>query len=751
LREHTEVFEAIAAVSPGRAPLLEPGAEPQQIRVMGVTPNLFSVLGARVAMGRDFMESDGTPQPPPPQGAVGPGAAAQAGAAPQSPPLPTYAILSHAFWQSRFGGDRNVLGRSLQVGGGSVEVVGVLEPGVDLLFPPSASVDREPDLWTAMRVNYEAGSRINVFLRVIAKLKPGVPVERAQAQLDALSAELRNQFPIKQTAGVYLRAEPMHKDLVADVQPAILALMGAVLFVLLIACMNVANLLLVRASSRERELAVRAALGGSRWRLVRQMLFESLLLAAAGGAAGVLLAQFGIDLLTLIRPANLPRLEAVTLSPLVLVFAALAALVSAAAFGVLPALRASRPDVAAILRESGRTPGLRAGRALRNAVVIAEVALSFVLLIGSGLMVRSFIELQRTEPGYDANGLLTLNLTTPPGPPELRAAFKNQLGEALAALPGVSAVTASSAIPLDGSNPLVRWGAESALADPNQFQQGTLYVVLPGYFSTLRTRLLAGRDFTEVDNRPDATVAIIDERLAARAFPNEPAVGRRILVRFRSDEPEWLEVIGVVEHQRHTSLAADGRETLYVVDGMTNYFGASRWIVRTEGDAARLAQPVKAEILRLEPRAVIAEMQPLSTLVEQARTPTRFALVLIGVFAAIAVLLAAVGLYGVLSTVVRQRTSEIGVRMAFGAPRESIFRLVVGHGLRLSLSGIGIGLVAAMALTRVMTSMLIGIEPTDPATFASIGVLFFAIAAFACWLPARRAAALNPTAALREE
>jgi putative ABC transport system permease protein len=526
--------------------------------------------------------------------------------------------------------------------------------------------------------------------------------------------------------------------------------MGAVLFVLLIACMNVANLLLVRASSKERELAVRAALGGHRWRLIRQMLLESVLLAGIGGAVGVLLAQFGIDLLVLLRPANLPRMDAVSIDPVVLLFAGTAALASAAIFGVMPAVRASRPDVAEVLREGGRTPGLRAGRLLRNAVVIAEVALSFVLLIGSGLMVRSFIALQRTEPGYDPNGLLTL-VVNASGPPERQAAFKRQVGEALRALPGVTSVGTSSALPLDGLSALVRWGTEAAAADPNQFEQGTLYSVLPGYFSTMRTQLQAGRDFTEADNRPEATVAIIDELLAARAFPGQQAVGKRVLVRFRSEEPEWLEVVGVVEHQRHVTLSADGQEMIFVTDGMRQHFSATRWIVRTDGDPLRLAQPVKSGIQRLDPRAVISEIQPMMTLVDRARTPTRFALVLIAVFAGIAVLLATVGLYGVLSTVVRQRTSEIGVRMAFGAPRESIFRLVVGHGLRLSVGGIVIGTLAAFALTRAMTSMLVGVQPTDPATFASIGILFFLIAAVACWLPARRAAGLDPTAALREE
>jgi putative ABC transport system permease protein len=602
----------------------------------------------------------------------------------------------------------------------------------------------------AMRIDYETASRNDVFLRVVGRLKPGASLARAQEDVERVAADIRQRFPIKQTADLHFRAVPMHEDLVADVRPAIVALLGAVTFVLLISCANVANLLLVRAAARERELAVLAALGGSPWRLVRQLLAESLVLAAGGVVAGVALAHAGIVVLKALAPENLPRLDAVRIDAVVLGFAALAALLAAAVFGIVPALRASRPDLANALR-SGRAPGMGGGKLLRHGVVMTEVALSFVLLVGCGLMVRSFVALQGTDPGYDPNGLLTFSVPAQAPTPEERAAFARTLRERLLALPGVQSVTAAAPLPLDGGIGNARWGTEEAVADPGQFRQANRHVVLPGYFATLRTQLRAGRVFDEQDNREDATGIVIDELLAAKAFGARPAVGQRLFVRVRSQEPEWLQVIGVVAHQRHETLAADGREALFVTDGFMGSGLAARWAVRTAGPPARLVAPVRRVVAELDPRLPVAELQPMQAFVDRAMAPTRFALVLIGVFATIAALLASVGLYGVLATGVRQRTAEIGVRMALGAPRANIFRLVLGEGLRLSAVGVVVGVAAAVLLTRAMRSMLVGVGATDPATFAAIAVLFFGITAAACWLPARRAAGLDPKVAFREE
>jgi len=382
-----------------------------------------------------------------------------------------------------------------------------------------------------------------------------------------------------------------------------------------------------------------------------------------------------------------------------------------------------------------------------------EVALSFVLLIGSGLMFRSFQELQRIDPGYDPHGILTFQLLGGRGgnqPPQ-RAAFMRQVSERLEALPGVRSVTASFPFPLAGGFSPIRWGLADALSDSTRFLAADFQIVLPGYFKTLGTRLIAGRTFTEEDNAPDRARVVIDQFLAAKAFPRESAVGKRILIRIRTPEAEWVEVIGVVAHQRDSSLAEEGREEVYFPDGFLGHGAANWWAIRTAGAPAKLGGAVRAEIARLDPTQLVTDLQPMDALVEKAQAGTRFSLLLIGAFAAVAALLAGVGLYGVLSTVVRQRTAEIGVRMALGAAPVSIFGLVVGHGLRLSAAGIVLGLAAAFGLTRVMTSMLVGVKATDPATFGAVAVLFFLIAAMACWLPARRAAGLDPTAALREE
>ena len=414
--------------------------------------------------------------------------------------------------------------------------------------------------------------------------------------MDLVSADLRQRFAVKKTANVAFRLEPMAGNLVADVKPALLALMGAVIFVLLIACANVANLLLVRASWRERELALRAALGGSWWRLVRQMLAESMVLAVAGAVLGTALAQLGITLLVGLQPPNLPRLDTVGIDPMVLGFTAVATVIAALLFGLVPALRASRPDAMDVLRAGSRSLARASGRTLRNGVVMTEVALSFILLVGSGLMLRSFLALERTDPGYDPNGLLTFLVNPRVRGDTARAAFMQVMKERLGAIPGVQAVTAASPLPLDGTFGTARWGTEAAAADPSLFQQANIHVVLPGYFEVMRARLIAGRTFTEADNNPDAKVLIIDQRLAAKAFPNQPAqavIGKHLLFRPRTPEPELFEVIGVVANERHVSLTADGPEAGFFTDGYMRYGNANRWVLRTAGDPASLAPAMR--------------------------------------------------------------------------------------------------------------------------------------------------------------
>jgi predicted permease len=667
-------------------------------------------------------------------------------------------ILTYTFWQRKFGGDAGIVGRTIDFGNGKAEIVGVLAPGFELLFPPRTGIDPKVDMWTAARLDFEAAARNTGALRVVARLRQGVSLEEARAEAEAIATTMRERYPVKKTADVHFRVMPMQEDLVSDVRTSILALFGAVTFVLLIACANVANLLVVRASARQRELVIRAAIGGSRWRLIRQMLTESLVLAMLGGGLGLALAQSGIDLLIAMGPAKLPRISSIELDPTVLAFTATATLVTALVCGLVPALRASRPNLMDVLRLSSASTGLRAGRVLRNGVVVLEVALSFVLLVGSGLMVRSFIALQHVDAGFDAANVLTFVLQAPQREDPERAAFVRQVTDRLRAIPGVVNVSAAAPLPLDGGTANIPWATEEAGAsDPSAFRQANFFNVRPGFFETLKTRVLAGRTFTEADNVATTRAVVVDEMLAARAFPSGSAVGHTLLVRnLRGRGPnapqnEKVDVIGVVAHQRHESLVEPGREGIYFVEGFFGPGAANRWAIRTSGPPESIAQAVRAAVAEIDPKIPLGETQPMTAFVDKSVAPTRFAVVLIGIFAVVAGILAAIGLYGVLATVVRQRTAEIGLRIVLGAQRQSILGLIIGEGLRLSLAGVILGLVAAVAVTRLLRSLLVSVTPTDPLTFGAITTLFFAIAAAACWLPARRAAGLEPTAALRAE
>jgi predicted permease len=747
LRDATkDSFQDLGGVFTFRNIFAREDGTPERVRTAVITTNFFRLVGAKIVLGRDFIDADGLPQPPaPPPGA-------QPGTAP--PALPIMAILSYEYFQRRYGSNPAAIGQVMNSNGPfRPQIVGVLARGFQLYFPSSANVEPVPEVWLANRLGYDNANRNGVSLSVVGRLRDGVSLERAQAAADNSAAETRKNFLIERTAGYAIRVEPMRQHLVSEVRPAILALMGAVIFLLLIACANVANLLLVRASLRQRELAVRAAIGASWWHLARQTLAEAFLLSAIGSIGGLALAWLGVHELLVIAPANLPRLDTVRIDSVVLAFTALAGIVAAVIFGLASAWRASRPNVMDVLRGTSRNEGLASGGPLRKLVVVAEVALSFVLLIGSGLMFRSFLELQRIDPGFDPRGLLTFQVLGNRGgkTPEERAAFMHQIQDRLRGINGVKSVTASIPFPLAGDFSPIRWGTEEALSDPGKFQATDFQIVLPGYFEAMRTPLIAGRTFTDSDNVPGRNLVVIDQQLADKAFPRQSAVGKRILIRIKTPEAEWVEVIGVVAHQREESLADRGREQVYFVDGFLGSGTVRQWAIRTDSDPAKYGPDIREAIKAVDPHLLVADMQTMDVLLERAQAGTRFSLLLIGVFAVIAALLAGVGLYGVLATVVRQRTAEIGVRMTLGAGPGQIFNLIVGQGLRLTAIGIVAGAIAAFALTRAMTTMLVGVKPSDPATFATIAVLFFVIAASASWLPAWRAASLDPTVALREE
>ncbi|HSB29073.1 MAG TPA: ABC transporter permease, partial [Pyrinomonadaceae bacterium] len=623
-------FEDFAAVSTGRLTLPGLNGTPERVRIAGVSTNFFRMMGASIIAGRDFQDSDGTPQAPPPATPAGP-TPAPAPTAGRSPspapaatpaPLPTMAILSNEYFQQRFGGDTSMIGKPLPVSttfGPAPVIVGVLAPGFELLFPPQANMEQFPSVWLAARIPYDVANRNNVQWRAIGRLRPGVTIRQAQAEAESVAQKIRDENTIAKTAGQYFRLVPMKQHLVDEVRPTILALLGAVIFLLLIASANVANLMLVRASSRERELSVRAALGASWWKLVRQTLAEAIVIGALGTLIGVGLAYLGIRQLLVIAPANLPRLNAIEIDLKVLTFSILAGLLSAVLFGVIPALRTAKPNLMDTLRSAGRTGALGAV-GLRNAVVVGEVALAFVLLIGSGLMFRTFLNLQRVNLGFDPRGLLTFQLLGNIGnSPQEAANFKRQLREQLAAVPGVRSVTASFPMPLAGGFSPVRWGGAEALEDPSKFQAADLQIVIPGYFEAMGTRLLAGRTFTQDDSTPERNLLVVDQALAAKAFPNESAVGKRILFRVRTPEAQWGEIIGVVAHQRNTSLIDPGREQLYVTDGYMNNRAANWWALRTDGDPTSLATSVREVISRQGKETFINQLQPMDSLVTQAQ------------------------------------------------------------------------------------------------------------------------------------
>lgn len=737
LREGAEALDDLAGVFTFSTSLTGDG-DPVQVNAASSTTNFFDVLGIEPVIGRGFIEEDGVPQP---QGA-NPG---QAGA------LPGIVVLSHSLWQQRYAGDPGVIGRTIEIGGGPSEIVGVMPPGFELLMPPTAQLQADADLWIAARIDFVNAPANNVFIRPVGRLADGATRQQLQAQVDRIAASLAAEQQLKATAGFAVRVESLHEDLTAEVRPVLLSLFGAVVFVLLIACANVSNLLLVRASGRDRELAVRAAMGGSRSLLVRQMLVESLLLAFTGAVVGVAFAWGGVNLLLGLQPDDLPRVSTVRIDGAVLLFTLVSAAGASVLFGVLPALQGSRVDLTDALKERGSAGSNVARRLLRNGVVVVEVALSMVLLIGAGLMVRSFIELANVSPGYEAEGVLTFSAAAPfaayPQPAE-RHRYNVEVQRRLEALPAVERASQAIGLPL---TPVVlngRYGPEEALTDPEAFGQATYRPVMPGYFEAMGTRLLAGRTFTAADNADSTSVVVVDERLAAILWPNGSAVGQRFLIRATTPDPQWVEVIGVVEHQRDQDLAAEGMETVYFTDRYIGSFGGT-WVVKTAGDPLSLVSAIRDQVRQVDADVPVADVELMRTHVDRAMGPTRFALTLIGVFGVIALLLASIGLYGVLSYVVRQRTAEIGVRMAFGAESSSILRLVVGQGLALAGAGVAVGLLVAAPLTGFMESMLVGVTPTDPLTFGSISALFVVVAAVACYLPARRATFVDPVTALR--
>ncbi|HVS65308.1 MAG TPA: ABC transporter permease [Thermoanaerobaculia bacterium] len=749
-----EAFAGVAGATTFATTLIGDGG-PERVEAAAVTWNLFDVLGIGTVHGRGFEPRDG---------AFSQGEGEQ----PE-----TSVLLSHALWQRRYGGDPDVVDRLIDLSGQSARVVGVLPPGVQLLANPRAGIAPRTELFTAGR--FDPGFRGNFFLYTIARLRPGVSLRAAQAEIDALGEWRREQFGNYAAAGSTLRLVPMHDDLSASSRAGLAALFGAVAFVLLIASLNVSNLLMVRNSSRRHELSLRAALGAGSRRLLGQLLGESLLLAALGGAAGLAIATAALETLRRAGPLDLPRLREVSINPIVLAFALGLCLVATVLFGVVPAWRGARVDPMGVLRAGARGGPTRGEGRWRHAVVIAEVALSMVLLIGAGLMVRSLWELQRSELGFDPRRVVTFETPIPFGEydtPEKRSALIRQLETGFDAIPGVLATGAAASLPLAGRSAQSPFGSVADLADGDEsdLRQANVRIVRPGYFAALDTRLLAGRDLDHVDEQraierleelwegdppaeagPPVAVGevIVDRDLAEQAWPDENPIGQLLYVKVRVPGI-WVRVAGVVETQAQASLIGD-RPSIYFHDGFLGVMATPRWALRTELDPGVLAAVARDVLAEIDPDIPLADLAPMTELIDGALAPHRFSLRLMGAFAIVALILATVGLYGVLSHVVRTRLRELGIRMAFGASASAIARSITARGLLLAAVGVALGLAGALLFTRFLASQLVNVSATDPGTFASIAALELLVAAAASLVPARRAARLDLVSLLAEE
>ncbi len=754
----------VAALSMFAGPLVDGDADSERVRMGFATTNFFAVLGVGPAIGRTFTESDAQASLPAVEGESAEDGAVDGASAPLN------VVLSHAFWNRRYGADPAVLGRTVQIGGSPRTIVGVAPAGFRYLAGPAADLFLDVDVWVPQQIDFSQAARNNWYLHTLARLAPGTTVAAAQAELGSIAAGQRREFPVYEAAGTHVRVVPMWEEVTGEAKPVLLALLGAVFFVLLTACVNVANLMLVRGSTRVQEVAVRAALGAGRGRLMRQMLVESCLLALLAGLVGVGLAIIGLESLVAAAPGEIARLDDVSVDGSVLAFALAMSFTAALAFGSFPALQASRPSLATAFR--GHAADSREQRRTRSAMVVAEVALSLILLIGAGLMVRSFVAVRATDPGFDPEGVLSFQTTTPftdyPSVWE-RSAFKEDLGGRLRALPGVVSVGSVSSLPLTGGRSAAPYGTEAMVADGDEgdFQQAHTRRVLPGYFETMGTRLLAGRLFTEDDNRAGLRrfvarrrgtlvdtasdvlgVAIVDDLFARRAWPGEEALGKRVYVKVL-DPPAWFEVVGVVEHQRQRGLTGPSQQNIYFPDNALGNAANAMWVLRTDGDPYALVPQVREALRQADPGLPLAQVAALEEIVSAARSPTRFALQLIGGFALISLLLAILGLYAVLAHTVRQRAHEIGVRVALGAASTRISRMILTQGMALVGAGVLLGVLGALAMTRTMSAMLVEVSASDPVTYVVVAVLFLGIGALACYLPARRAMRVDPVTSLR--
>lgn len=723
-QRRAQLFEGIAAIGSLRQNL-GGGAEPSQVQVGWISENFFSVMKVSPILGRDF--------------------------APDEPP--SSVLLGHGIWQSQFGSDPAVLGRVIELDQSPYTVVGVLPRGFRLWHAADVGISMNIDLWKPPDPvrnpgRWQAKELDQSTLRILGRLKPSVTLEQAQAEMDAISESLRKEYPDHERAGFHVDVEPLHREVVGHVEPALLALLGAVAAVLLIACADVSGLLLVRAQHRQSEISLRAALGGGPRHVLRLLLVESLLLSLGGGVLGVLIGSFGVQLLLSFDSGNLPRVSEAKTDTTILAIALATTLGATLLVGLLPALRSASPNLARLVSQR-RTPS-SGSRRLTELLVVVEIALSLVLLVGAGLLLRSFVELRGIRPGFDARGLLSFSVSLPSRsypPPTATSEFLERFEKRIRALPGVVSVGTVWPLPLEGQKWFGYYRTTEAATEEGTLPVADFRISSPDYLKTMGARLLEGRYLREGDE----SAVVIDETLRRRSWPDGRALEQKIWVGLDA-VPVEMRVVGVVENIRHANLTKDGRETIYLPARSFAWADFElALVVRTNADPQRQVGPIRKALAELDPGIPMAKVRTAEEYLDDAVAANRLALVLASIFAGTALLLASVGLYGVMAYGFERRRREMGIRIALGAERKAMARLVLGRGLKLALWGIALGCIASYYLRGVVSGLLFAVHPSDPWTYLTVTTVIVLTALAGSLGPMRRALRVDPATALRGE
>jgi putative ABC transport system permease protein len=727
-KEQNDVFEDMAALYDTHLNLTGV-ADPEEIPGQRVTLNMFDLLGAQPMLGRTFEPDDAQPNR---QNSV---------------------ILSYGLWQRRFGGNADIVGQTIKLNTDIYTVIGVMPPDYQLFIKRGSLTGDRAEIWTPMLFDNDDRLRHGRYATAVARLKDGVTQQQAQSQMAALGDALEKQYPDFNT-GWGVNLVPFREQFTGEIRPALLVLLGAVAFVLLIACANVANLLLARAASRQKEMAIRLAIGASRGRIIRQLLIESMALACLGGAAGLLLAMWGVDALFALGPKALLPVSGARLNLIVLGFTMLVSLLTGAIFGLAPAMEASRTNLNETLKEGGKATvsGGRSHR-LRNLFVIVEVAMALVLLIGSGLLIKSFVRLQSVNPGFNPANLLTVRVALPfakyHGAGKSEQFFRDALAR-IRQIPGVRSASAVNFLPFTGPGAATGFtvvGRPWPL--PGEWPVVDSRVCDAGYFQTMGIPLIKGRTFNEREQAVQSHVVVINETLAREMFPDEDPIGKRLIIEMMNDPPP-SEIIGLVGDVKHAGFDGEVRAMAYWPQVELPYSDMTL-VARTDGDPLNYVTAVRREVQALDNDQPIASVYTMGQLMSESVARARFSTTLLAIFAGVALILAAVGIYGVMSYTVTQRTHEIGIRMALGADNRAVMRMVIRQGMALAVIGVAAGLAASFALTRLLATLLFGVSTTDPTTFIAIALILTGVALAACYVPARRATRVDPMVALRYE